>query len=161
MTRCKGRCGREGKAKGGKGGRGNPELRKPTEAEEGYGPDAATGTGAHTGAHTVADTARGSQGGEGGLGAPGRSGSGCAKRLERLHALSLFRAGAAGCLREGRGRARDGVSGLLLREGGFSGWTCGRRGRWLWHGCGREPVSVRARRARLQASGVRRGKGST
>lgn len=30
------------------------------------------------------------------------SGSGCAKRLERLQALSLFRAGAAECSREGR-----------------------------------------------------------
>ena len=48
----------------GRGGRGNPELRKPTEAEEGYGPDAAAGTRAHT----VEDTARGSQGGAGGLG---------------------------------------------------------------------------------------------
>lgn len=101
MTRCKGRCGREGKAKGGRGGRGNPELRKPTEAEEGYGPDAAAGTVAHT----AADTARGSQGGAGDLEAPGKSGSGGAERLERRLALSLFRAGVAGGSREGRGQA--------------------------------------------------------
>ena len=44
-------------------GNGDPELRKPMEAEEGYGPDAASGTGAHT----VTDTARGSQGAAGGL----------------------------------------------------------------------------------------------
>lgn len=43
------------------------ELRKPTEAEEEYGLDAAAGTGAHS----VADTARGSQGGAGGLRGPG------------------------------------------------------------------------------------------
>lgn len=119
MKRCEGRCGREGakptsgagcegNATGGRGGRGNgdPELWRPTEAEEGYGLETAAGTGAHTGANTV----RGSQGGAGGLGVPGRNGSGCAERLERLQELSLFRAGAAGRSREGRvgRRARDG-----------------------------------------------------
>lgn len=127
MARCEGRCGRkgtkptsgggcEGKAKGGRVGRGDgdPELRKPTEAEEGYGVDASAGTGAHTGANTV----RGSQGGAGGLRGLGRSGSGCAKRLERLQALSLVRAGAAGCLWGGRGRA-SGAGGAVawLRQG--------------------------------------------
>lgn len=56
------------------------ELRKPTELEQGYGSDAAAGTGAHT----TADTARGPQGTAGGLGGPE------AERLERLHTLSLL-----------------------------------------------------------------------
>lgn len=113
MARCEGRCGHkgtkptsgggcEGKAKGGRVGRGDgdPELRKPTEAEEGYGVDASAGTGAHTGA----ETARGLQGGAGGLGV----------RVEVVRAarsassgFSRFssHAGAAGCLRGGRSRA--------------------------------------------------------
>ena len=110
---ARGRCGRkgtkptsgggcEGKAKGGRVGRGDgdPELRKPTEAEEGYRVDASAGTGAHTGA----ETARGLQGGAGGLGV----------RVEVVRAarsassgFSRFssHAGAAGCLRGGRSRA--------------------------------------------------------
>lgn len=69
----------------------------------------------HRGGHRAV-TARGSQGTAGGLEAPGGSCSGCAERLVRLQALSLVRAGAAGCLRDGRGRASGAGrgSGLLL-----------------------------------------------
>lgn len=75
------------------------------------------------------------------LGASGGSGSGCVRRLERLHALTLFRAGAAGCSRDGRGRAsaRDGVSGLLLREAMLFGMDERAAREVLWYGCGREP----------------------
>lgn len=151
----------EGKAKGGRGGRGNedPELRKPLEEEEGCGLDTAAGTGAHT----AADTARGSQGGAGDLEAPGKSGSGGAERLERLRALSHFRAGAAGVRgKDGiERRARDGMSGqprtlkaLLSRSDAraVKGGGCGMAAAGI-------QASVRARRTRIPTSvGVLRGR---
>lgn len=66
------------------------ELRKPTELEQGYGSDAAAGTGAHT----TADTARGPQGTAGGLGGP-----------EAGFIRFLFLGRTAGGSQDGRGGA--------------------------------------------------------
>lgn len=131
MARCEGRCGRkgtkptsgggcEGKAKGGRVGRGDgdPELRKPTEAEEGYGVDASAGTGAHTGA----ETARGLQGGAGGLGVrvevvrAARSASSGFRRFRYLGRTAGGSRGGTGRA-SGAGEVRDVMSHEV--EGGY------------------------------------------
>lgn len=96
----RGRLRRGGEGRKGGRGKGVAKLRKPTEEEEGGGPDAAAGTGAHTGA----DIARGAQGGAGGLGASGRSSSGPRSALSGFRRFRYLGRTAGGS-RGGTGRA--------------------------------------------------------